>query len=223
MPERHEFIDYVLELFGLFGTVSAKRMFGGHGVYLDGLMFALVSREAIWLKADDINRGEFQAAGAEVFTYSRGGAQATIGFYKAPVEATESPAEMLPWARIAYAAALRANARRVTQERERAARHAARAVAAISAGATKAVAKRALKRASTSAAKLAVKRTKKRVADRVADRTSDRSTERTADRATKRAAPRTVKKTDAPAPRVTRGAKARPTKRTAGITRRHRR
>jgi DNA transformation protein and related proteins len=147
MRERHEFVDYVIELLGPFGTVAAKRMFGGHGIYLDGLMFALVAREGLWLKADEMNRAEFEAARCEVFTYSRGGAQATIGFYRAPPEALESSAEMLPWARSAYAAALRANARRVAQEREREARVAARAAArAAKAPAAKSVATKAVAR-----------------------------------------------------------------------------
>ncbi|MEO7402203.1 MAG: TfoX/Sxy family protein [Burkholderiales bacterium] len=127
MRERHEFIDYVIELLGPFGTVSAKRMFGGWGVYLDGLMFALVAREGLWLKADEINRGEFQAARCEIFAYERGGAQATLAYYRPPDEAMEAAGALVPWARSAYAAALRANARRVVLERERADRIAAKA------------------------------------------------------------------------------------------------
>lgn len=125
MRERHEFVDYVIELLGPFGTVSAKRMFGGHGIYLDGLMIAIVAREGLWLKADEINRHEFENANCELFTYSRGGAAQTLGFYRAPAESLESSQEMLPWARSAYAAALRANAKRVAAENARAARLAA--------------------------------------------------------------------------------------------------
>ena len=127
MRARHEFIDYVIELLGPFGTVSAKRMFGGWGIYLDGLMFALVAREGLWLKADEINRGEFEAARCEIFAYERGGAQATLAYYRPPVDAMEAAGALVPWARSAYAAALRANARRVVLERERADRIAAKA------------------------------------------------------------------------------------------------
>ena len=129
MPERYEFVDYVIELFGPFGTVIKRRMFSGHGIFLDGKMFALVAREGLWLKADDVNRAEFEAVGCELFSYSRGGALATIGFYRAPAEALESPAAMLPWARTAYAAAQRVNARRLVEEQARAARAEARKAA----------------------------------------------------------------------------------------------
>jgi DNA transformation protein len=117
-----EFIDYVLELFGPFGTVGARRMFGGHGVYLDGLMFALVSEDALYLKADEMNRIEFEQAGCEIFSYARKGRRATLGFFRPPEDAMESPELMLPWARTAYAAALRANAKKQVAGQAQAAR-----------------------------------------------------------------------------------------------------
>src|SRR5512141_1779336 len=107
-----DFVDYVMELFGPFGTVWARRMFGGHGVFLDGLMFAIISGDALYLKADEMNRAEFEQAGCEVFGYARKGRRATLGFYRPPEDAMESPELMLPWARSAYAAALRANAKK---------------------------------------------------------------------------------------------------------------
>jgi len=119
-----EFIDYVMELLGPFGTVRARRMFGGHGVYLDGLMFAIVSGDALYLKADEMNRIEFEQAGCEQFGYTRNGKRASLNFFQAPGDAMESPDLMLPWARTAYAAALRANAKKQVGAQVRAARKA---------------------------------------------------------------------------------------------------
>jgi len=110
MPD--DFLDYVMELLGPFGTVKARRMFGGHGVYLDGLMFAIVSGDTLYLKADEMNRIEFEQAGCERFGYARKGKRAALNFFQAPGDAMESPELMLPWARSAYAAALRANAKK---------------------------------------------------------------------------------------------------------------
>lgn len=107
-----EFIDYVMELLGPFGTVRTRRMFGGYGVYLDGLMFAIVSQDTLYLKADEMNRVEFEQAGCESFGYARKGKRATLNFFRTPEEAMESPELMLPWARTAYAAALRTNAKK---------------------------------------------------------------------------------------------------------------
>ena len=117
-----DFVDYVMELFGPFGTATARRMFGGHGLFLDGLMFALVSDDTLYLKADEMNRIEFEQAGCEMFGYARKGKRATLGFFRAPEDAMESPELMLPWARSAYAAALRANAKKQVADQAQAAR-----------------------------------------------------------------------------------------------------
>jgi DNA transformation protein len=116
------FVDYVMELLGPFGTVGVRRMFGGHGLYLDGLMFALVSGDMLYLKADEMSRIEFEQAGCEIFSYARKGKRATINFFRAPDDAMESPDMMLPWARSAYAAALRANAKKQASGQAMAAR-----------------------------------------------------------------------------------------------------
>ena len=167
MPD--EFIEYVLELFGPFGTVQARRMFGGHGVYLDGMMFALVSGEALYLKSDEMNRIEFEQAGCEIFSYQRQGKRATINFFRVPDEAMESPELMLPWARSAYAAALRANARKQVAGQDRAARRRAREIASSKAGA---IAKPAKKKPVTkkAAKKTVKKKAKKKSARQLAPR-----------------------------------------------------
>jgi DNA transformation protein len=146
MPD--EFIEYVMELFGPFGTVGARPMFGGHGVYLDGLMFAIVSGDMLYLKADEMNRAEFEHAGCEVFGYARKGKRATLNFFRAPDDAMESPELMLPWARTAYAAALRTNAKKQVAAQAQAAGNIARPEAkARAAKSAKPPKKRAAKKA----------------------------------------------------------------------------
>ena len=131
------FVDYVMELLGPFGTVGARRMFGGHGVYLDGLMFAIISEDTLYLKADEMNRIEFEQAGCEIFGYARKGRRTTLGFFRAPEDAMESPELMLPWARTAYAAALRANAKKQVAGQAQAARKVAQQAPAKKAPAAK--------------------------------------------------------------------------------------
>jgi len=85
-------------------------MFGGHGLYCDGVFFGIALDNMLYLKADDRNRGEFERAGSEMFSYSRKGKRATLNFYRAPEEALDAPQLMLPWAKSAVGAALRARA-----------------------------------------------------------------------------------------------------------------
>ena len=107
-----EFIDYLQEVFELFGPVRARRMFGGHGLFHEGLMFALVVEDCLYLKADAINRKWFLEAGLGPFQYSRKGRLVSLGYYQAPPEILEEPEQAAAWARRSFEAALRARAGR---------------------------------------------------------------------------------------------------------------
>ena len=64
-----EFERFLEDLFAPVGGVRLRRMFSGHGVYRDGLMFALVSDGVVYLKADATSRPAFEAEGAGPFRY----------------------------------------------------------------------------------------------------------------------------------------------------------
>jgi DNA transformation protein and related proteins len=109
MPVASEFAAHCQELLGAAGPVSLRRMFGGHGYYVDGLFVALSFRDTLYLKTDTTTRGLFEAAGAHPFDYPTQDGQRTVtGYWAAPQDAMESPALMLPWVRLAIASALRA-------------------------------------------------------------------------------------------------------------------
>lgn len=105
-----EFLAHALELLAPLGRVTARRMFGGYGLYCDAVFFGIVLDGTLYLKTDDRNRAEFERAGSEIFSYSRRGKRATLNFYRAPEEAMDTPHLMLPWGRSALAAALRTRA-----------------------------------------------------------------------------------------------------------------
>jgi len=104
------FAAYCVELLSALGSARARRMFGGHGLYVDDLFVAIVADEQLYLKADAQTRPQFEAAGCKPFVYGKAAQVVALGYWSAPEEATESPASMLPWARLAQAAALRARA-----------------------------------------------------------------------------------------------------------------
>lgn len=104
-------IAHCTELLSVLGPVRVRRMFGGHGVYADGLFLALIARDTLYLKTDEASRPAFDAAGCQPFAYDTAkGGRAVLSYWSAPDEAMESPAAMLPWARLAMASALRAAA-----------------------------------------------------------------------------------------------------------------
>jgi len=119
MPRRHEFLDHVLEMMRAFGPVTARAMFGGFGLYREGVFFAIVFDDTLYLKADEATRAEFEALGLEPFVFeSKGGGETILtSYHRAPDDALESPEVMARWARGAYGAALRKPAARAARRK----------------------------------------------------------------------------------------------------------
>jgi DNA transformation protein len=108
MPASDAFASYCAELLSGLGPVRTKRMFGGHGIYVDDLFIAIVVGETLYLKADASTTPRFEAAGCPPFSYTAKGRTMTMQYRAAPAEAMDSPALMRPWAMLARDAALRA-------------------------------------------------------------------------------------------------------------------
>ena len=115
--EEKEFVAYVVELMQSIGPVRAKAMFGGHGIFLEDLMFALVADSVLFLKVDKQNESHFKTRGLEVFTYMKNGKECKMSYYQAPEEALEDSEEMITWANKAYNAALRAASKQRKDEK----------------------------------------------------------------------------------------------------------
>jgi DNA transformation protein len=102
-----EFAEFVVESLQPLGPVVARRMFGGFGIYLDGIMFALIAYDTLYFKVDDGNRRAFEDADLPYFTYADKGKPIRMPYCEAPSEGFDDPEVLCDWASAAYAAALR--------------------------------------------------------------------------------------------------------------------
>lgn len=107
-PPDQAYADFCCELLGAAGPCRARRMFGGHGLYCDGLMIGLIAGGQLYLKTDATSLPRWQQAGSRPFVYEGKGRPVVMSYWTPPAEAMESPALMSPWARLALEAALRA-------------------------------------------------------------------------------------------------------------------
>lgn len=123
-PPPDPFIEHVRELLSGLGPVVARRMFGGWGLSVDGMNIGIVAWDTLYLKTNAETEAQWLAAGARPFVYEAKGKPMTLRYHTAPEDAMESPALMLPWARLALQAALAA---RVPGKKTRVARPAGRA------------------------------------------------------------------------------------------------
>jgi DNA transformation protein len=109
-PRIPEHVAHVIERLAPLGVLEVRRLFSGLSVYCDGVIFALVFREQIYLKADDENRNLFEAEGMRPFQPRVG--RKPMPYYTLPDQALDDDEELLIWARLGLEAGLRDQARK---------------------------------------------------------------------------------------------------------------
>ncbi len=102
------FASYACELLSCLGPCVAKRMFGGWGISVDGMNIGIIAWDTLFLKTNADTEPQWLAAGAEPFVFEAKGKRMKLNYHTPPAEALESPALMLPWARLALEAAVAA-------------------------------------------------------------------------------------------------------------------
>lgn len=117
MPSSREFVDSVTVRLAAYRAVTARRMFGSMGIFIDGIMIGLVSDDVLYLKTDDGNRGDFEDAGMAPFGYLRRGQPATLPYWRVPDAVFDDPETLATWAEKAHDAARRAKAKRPRRRR----------------------------------------------------------------------------------------------------------
>ena len=111
------------ELFAPVGGVSFRRMFGGAGVFRDGLMFALVLDDVLYLKADESTRPRFEAEGCEPFRYEARGRIVTTSYWRLPERLFEEPEGFAEWTGAAFEVARRSQVKKGDSKKRKRAKH----------------------------------------------------------------------------------------------------
>ena len=101
------FVGSLNDVFAQFGAIDVRRMFGGYGVYRDGLMFALIVNDVLYLKSDEYSANTFTELGLPPFEYVKNGKAIQMSYYAAPEEIFDDPEQAKQWANRAFEAALR--------------------------------------------------------------------------------------------------------------------
>lgn len=98
------FHDFVCELFAGLGVISVKKMFGGAGVYTEGLMFGLLAEDAIYIKTDTALKAELIQEGSGPFVWTpangpRAGEKVEMGYWRLPDAALDDAELAVAWGR----------------------------------------------------------------------------------------------------------------------------
>jgi len=108
------------EMLAPLGGVVIKRMFGGYGLFLDGLMFGLIADDQLYFKTTAAGRAAFEAEGLGPFTYTKKGTDAVLtSYWQAPERLLDEPDELIGWARDAVRSAGMAHAAKQRTKRQK--------------------------------------------------------------------------------------------------------
>ncbi len=104
MAVSKEFLEDVLVDLRDLGPIETKRMFGGYGLYSDGLFFGLCSQDTLYFRVDEAGREECTAAGIDCFD-PRGDGKVLPSYFELPLEVRTNLAEKKRWFERALSAA----------------------------------------------------------------------------------------------------------------------
>ena len=105
MPVSKEYLGYVLEQLGAVPRVTSRRMFGGVGLYSDGLFFGLIDNDTLFFKVNDSNRGDYVARNMAQFRPFPDKPDLSMSYFSVPADALEDRDELAAWARKSVAVA----------------------------------------------------------------------------------------------------------------------
>ena len=106
MAISQSYLDWVLEILNEAhpaSRVTARRMFGGAGLYCDGVFFALIAKDTLYFRVGAANRADFEAAGCHAFTPLPN--RAPMSYFDVPAHVLEDETLLRSWLKNALAAA----------------------------------------------------------------------------------------------------------------------
>jgi DNA transformation protein and related proteins len=111
MPVSDSYRTYVLEQLQAGGPIKARPMFGGVGLYREGVFFGLIDDDSLYFKVGELNRADFEHAGARQFQpYGEG--SYSMSYYEVPGDVLEDRSLLNDWVTKAIAVARNATAKK---------------------------------------------------------------------------------------------------------------
>lgn len=98
MRTTEEFHRFVMDdILGHIKSVTSKPMFGGYGIYKEGIIFAIIAHGALYFKVDEINRSDFEESGSKPFVYRGKGRPVAMSYFELPAEIMEDKKRIREW------------------------------------------------------------------------------------------------------------------------------
>jgi DNA transformation protein len=96
------YVDYILEILSPYGEITARAMFGGHGIYKSSIITGLIIDDELYFKVDSSNKTQYEKLDSEPFTYEAKGKKATMSYWKVPMKILEDEDQLGLWLEQSY-------------------------------------------------------------------------------------------------------------------------
>lgn len=97
-----DYAEYILDLLSPYGSMTSRAMFGGYGIYKDGLIVGIIVDDELYFKVDDNSKKKYEALASVPFTYNRGEKIFAMSYWKVPIEIMENEDDLAEWLEEAY-------------------------------------------------------------------------------------------------------------------------
>jgi len=104
---KQQFLMYVLDMLQPHGPITARALFGGHALYFNGVIFAIIVENQLYFKVDDLTKEDFEAYDSRYFVYTGKTKQVTMPYMTLPESILENRDELPLWIEKAYEVSLR--------------------------------------------------------------------------------------------------------------------
>jgi DNA transformation protein len=84
MKKSNPFLEYCLDMLAPIGGITSRALFGGYGLYYHKKIFAIIAYDRLFFKVDAHNRADFEAHGAQPFTYEKQGKEYALSYFELP-------------------------------------------------------------------------------------------------------------------------------------------
>ena len=97
----NEYLNYILEMLEPMKATS-RGMFGGFGIYHNGVIMAILVEDQLYAKVGDSNKNDYIEAGCFPFQYESKGKKISIGYWSLPPDVIDDQDALCSWMEKAY-------------------------------------------------------------------------------------------------------------------------
>jgi DNA transformation protein and related proteins len=88
---KSQYVDYILDLLSQFGSIRARRMFSGYGIYKDDIFFALIVNDNVYFKISESDRSTYKSFGSQPLSFTKKNGQLiTMNYWQVPIDILEN-------------------------------------------------------------------------------------------------------------------------------------